>query len=363
MIHRLLMFALILAPTADAASRGAIAFHYASPLTERQLEWYGNFDVLVTHDPLPVEQVDALHRRGTKVALYEWSVAFYSSIATPWQKRIPPSALLNREPLRGHVGASDADAFYYDPASREHERDRARMLVRRLRSGRYDGVFFDTTTEASVHPAALAEYKRRHPDIPYDAAFARFLRSLRRELGKDGVIVTNQGYRAAEHYLPYADYEVTESLITRPRDGRFEMRPWNDPADPWNSTAFLMHRLIAPVQKQYPRVRFAHLNYLDALDPRRVAEIVAIAKLFDAEAFVALPSIIPDAHADVYFTDLGALRSRGEEHRIYAKGIVARGPRRVRASGTYEDVVTGEKYRGPVIDIPRGAVILRKVAR
>lgn len=358
------MLALILlaAAEAEAVARGGIAFHYATPLTPRQLEWYGDFDVLVTHDPLPPEQVDALHRRGTKLALYEWSVAFYESKQMPWQKRVNRAALLNLDPLRGHLGSPEAGAFYYDPATPEHERDRATMLVRRLRTMHYDGVFLDTTTEQSVHPEALAEFARRHPGVSYDEAFARFLKNLRKELGPKGIIVTNQGYRAAAHYLPYADWEVTESLITWPRDGKLEMRPWYDPEDPWNSTEFLMRRLIEPEQKAYPGVRFAHVNYLDTLDPVRVAEVVAIAKLFDAEAFVTLPSLVADAHSGVYFVDLGAPRSRGNGYRMYANGIVARGPARIRVNARYQDVVTGRTYRGRTIAIPAGkAVILRKV--
>src|SRR5688500_450498 len=113
--------------------RGGIAFHYATPLTARELDWFGRFEVLVTHDPLPREQVDALHRRGTKLVLYEWAVAFYTSRATEWQKSLPPSALLNRRPLRGHLGAKDSDAFYFDPATRDHQHGRAQQIARRLR--------------------------------------------------------------------------------------------------------------------------------------------------------------------------------------------------------------------------------------
>jgi len=143
--------------------RGGIAFHYATPLSARELAWYSRFAVLVTHDPLPRAQVDELHRRGTKVALYEWAVAFYPSIATPWQRALSPQALLNRAPLRGHLGAPNADAFYFDPATEEHARERAPMLARRLASMGYDGVFLDATTSESVHPDALAEFARRHP--------------------------------------------------------------------------------------------------------------------------------------------------------------------------------------------------------
>src|ERR1043165_2853720 len=207
----------LLAVSAHAAERrGTFAFHYRTPLTPPQLRWFSRFDLLVTHDPLPRAQVAALHARGTKLLVYEWSVAFYGTLAGEWQRgALPrhPKALLNRDGLRGGAGSADADAWYYDPASDEHRVGRARAIARRLDDAGYDGVFLDTTTEESVHRAALAEFKARHPGADYDREFARFLANLRRELhGK--VIFTNQGYRKADDYLPYADWDLTESMIT-----------------------------------------------------------------------------------------------------------------------------------------------------
>jgi hypothetical protein len=328
-----MMVALLGSMEAEALSRastqrGVMAFHYATPLTAEELAWYSRFDLLVTHDPLPRAQVEALHARGTRLLLYEWSVAFYDSLATPWQKALPPSALLHANPLRGHAGASDSDAFYYDPASKQHAQERALALRERVRGFGYDGVFFDTTTHQSVHPEALAEFKRRHPETSYDAAFSWFLRSLR-ETWKDGVIVTNQGFREAEHILPFVDVDVTESLITRPVDGRFVFRPWLEPEDPWNSISFLMRTLIAPVQAQYPKVKFVHLNYLDRLDDPSVARVVAIAALYGASAFVAQPSIAGGTMGAAYFAPLGAAGDRVEStadhvaYRAFANGLVA----------------------------------------
>ena len=159
-------------------------------------------------------------------------------------------------------------------------------------------MFLDATTSESVHPDALREYRRRHPQRSYDAAFAELLRNLRKSLR---VIVTNQGYRRADDVLPYVDWDVSESLITYPRDGKFVLRPWNDPSDRWNSISFLMRRLILPVQRKYPRVRFAHLNYIDDDDSRRVEEIVAIARRYGAEAFVTSPSLTNAPRSDAYF--------------------------------------------------------------
>jgi hypothetical protein len=332
------------APAADGSKRGVMAFHYARPLTPAELDWYGRFELLVTHDPLPRGQVEAL-------------------------RALPPSALLNERPLRGHLGASDADAFYYDPASRQHAGERAGVLGAKLRAAGYDGVFFDTTTSDSVHPAALAEFSRRHPSITYDTAFARFLRSLRREL-KGGVIATNQGYRAAAHVLPFVDVDISESLITRPVDGRYVMRPWYDPRDEWNSISFLMRKLIGPVQRDYPRVQFVHLNYADQLDPNIVARTVAIARIYGAEAFVATPATHGRTIGDAYFVDLGEAQPRVEStakrtaYRFFARGLAAVNcgtatlsiPNDARR--TYENVVTGETTRARRIVIRAGDVAL-----
>lgn len=273
--------------------RGSVAFHYGGALTKAQLEWFGRFDVLVTHDPLPAAQVKALHTGGTRLALYEWTVAFYRSLVRrgSWQERLLRNrdALLNERALRGYAGAEDADAFYYDPAQPGYAENRAKAVRKRLQDIGYDGVFFDTTTFESVHPDAMAEYRRRHPDQPYDAAVARFLAALH----EDGtLIVTNQGYRAAEHYLPYADYDITESLLTR---------PWHDPANRWNSVDFLVPELILKTADRFPHVRFVHLTY----EPERIETILATARLYGQDAFVASPDVTRTAFSDLYFLDLG----------------------------------------------------------
>ena len=318
-VRALALLTTLLAVSAQAAERrGAFAFHYGAPLTPPQLRWFGRFELLVTHDPLPRGQVEALHARGTKLLVYEWSVAFYGSLGSEWQRALlpqHPEALLNRAGLRGGVGAADADAWYYDPASEEHRVQRARAIARRLDEAGYDGVFLDTTTEESVHPAALAEFKARHPGADYDREFARFMASLRRELnGK--LIFTNQGYRKADDYLPYADWDLTESLITW-KGG--VPRPWNDPNDRWSSIHDLFVNLIEPARARYPRVRFAHLNYGGA---EVVPLVVATAKLFGDAGYVA------EQKSPLYFVDLG--KSRGARidgelasHRLFEHGFVA----------------------------------------
>jgi len=329
-VRALALFTTLLAVSAHAAAerRGAFAFHYGAPLTPRQLRWFSRFELLVTHDPLPRAQVDALHARGTKLVVYEWSVAFYGSLASEWQRTLlqrHPEALLNRTGLRGGAGSADADAWYYDPASDEHRVERARAIAKRLDDAGYDGVFLDTTTEESVHPAALAEFRARHPGDDYDHDFARFLANLRRELnGK--LIFTNQGYRKADDYLPYADWDLTESLIT----WKDVPRPWDDPRDPWNSIHFLFTNLIAPARARYPHVRFAHLNYGGA---DVVPLVVATAMLFGDAGYVA------ERESPLYFEDLGEAQPRVDAKdasvRLFEHGFVAvnASPRPLRVRG------------------------------
>lgn len=252
------------------AVRGVMAFDYGGPLTPARLAFCGRFNVLVTHDPLPRAQVDALHARGTKLALYEWAVGSYAPIGNA----------INARPLRGGTASPDIDAWYYDPTN---QAERPRRIAARLRAIGYDGVFLDCTTRQNVHPLALAEYERRHPDLPYDAAFARFMAALRREVL---LVITNQGYRDAAHYLPFVDYDVTESLITHPQ---FGLRAQID---------FVMRSQIVPIMKKYPRVKFVHLNYTG--DSRLVKRIIAIARSYGGDAFVATPAITPIV-SDAYF--------------------------------------------------------------
>jgi hypothetical protein len=216
-------------------------------------------------------------------------------------------------------------------------------------------------TSASVHPEALAEYERRHPGRSYDEAFAGFLETLRQEL-RGGVIVTNQGYRAAAHVLPYADWDVSESLITHPRDGRFVLRPWNDPDDAWNSTAFLMRNLIAPVRKEFPRVRYAHINYVD--DPSHLAAIVAISHLFDAHPVVAKHDVATTIESPLLVLDLGEPIRTYATHRLFTRGLVAYNPTskalRIANSRAYVDAVTGAAVKGTIVVPPKSARILRR---
>jgi hypothetical protein len=280
--------------------RGPFAFHYAPELSEQAIAWYGQFDLLVTHDPLPPDQVARLHDAGTRLLVYEWSVAFYDGHATRWQRSLTLRDVLNAAPLTGGSGSGVAGAWYFDPVEM---RGRAAAIVERLEATGYDGIFLDTTRFENVHPEAQREFARRHGESSYDAAFARFLVDLR-GVRSDIVLFTNQGYRSAEHYLPHVDWDLTESLFTRPRNGAHEPRAWNDPGDPWNSVHFVMKQEIEPIVARYPGVRFGHLNYVSGRNPELIRSAVAVAHLFDSDAYTVAASLEHEIDP-IYFRDPG----------------------------------------------------------
>jgi hypothetical protein len=326
----LLLAAEVMASSPEVAlRRGPFAFQYAPRLTDAQLEWYGRFDVLVTHDPLPAEQVRTLHEAGTKLLFYEWSVAFYESRATSWQKSLLAGAkrgLLHDRALRGGVGSPTSPAWYFDPAAEGHLLQRTSDLVAKLEATGYDGIFFDTTRFESVHPDARAAFERRHPGSSYDAAFAQLLAGLRQH---GALVFTNQGYRDPGELLPHTDWDLTESLITRPRSDGVDVRTWSSASDPWNSIHFVLRTMLEPLQREHPRVRFAHLNYIDAPAPEAVRLAVAVAQLFDGEAFTAARALDHECD-EIYFRDPGtALGDRFDweeergAHRFFTNGLIA----------------------------------------
>ncbi|HEX6178225.1 MAG TPA: hypothetical protein VF057_07690 [Thermoanaerobaculia bacterium] len=349
-----------------ATDRGAFAFHYSPQLTDAQLAWYSRFDVLVTHDPLPRAQVERLRRAGTRLLVYEWAVAFYESRARSWEAAILGNAevLLNAKPLTGGVGSASAAAWYFDPAAEWHERIRSAELAAYVRRIGYDGVFFDTTTFESVHPSARSEYTRRRT-ARYDAEYSRFLARLRKEM-PNGIIFTNQGYRSAEDYLPYVDWDLTESLITRPAGGRFELRPWNDRSDPWNSIRFLMENMIAPVMRRYPQVRFAHLNYITGPDRAATRVVSAVSEIFGANGYAAT-NVTADEIDPVYFLAPGTARSHvidhgdgAGAHRFFERGLIAvrfgNAEIAIEHAGdsAYRDVFSGEQHCGGIVTLASG---------
>lgn len=314
-----------------ASGRGNFALHYGPPvLTPKELAWYGRFDVLVTHDCLPRDQVKALRAGGTKLFFYEWSVAFYASRAGEWEQSLiarKSPLLLNQRPLHGGAGSADGDAYYFDPTNAHGREMRARLLAERMRQCGYDGIFFDTTRFENVHPTARETFKRRHEATSYDVEFSKFLQTLKAQPSHP-LIFTNQGFQDAANYNRWADWDLSESLVTVPQNGSFVARKWNDRNDLWNSTRFLMQQLIEPVTKRFPNARIAHVNYVKGYRRDLIHLVVATAHLFGGEGYVVGSSVAEELD-DIYFwrpgkpsADRVDTRNGDVSYRVFEHGVV-----------------------------------------
>jgi hypothetical protein len=118
--------------------------------------------------------------------------------------------------------------------------------------------------------------------------------------------------------------------MTRPAVDGYEVRPWNDSSDPWNSIAFVMRTVIEPLEARYPRVRFFHLNYIGARGNGDVIPLaIAVAKLFGGESYVASEAGANERD-EIYFRDFGKPLSARVElangdaaYRVFEHGIIA----------------------------------------
>jgi hypothetical protein len=189
---------------------------------------------------------------------------------------------------------------------------------------------------------------------------AAFLEKLRQHLGTR-ILFLNQGYRHAELFLPYADYDLTESYFTTAPTDRTKFRVFHDPIAPWESILTPMEQLVIPASRRFPRVRFVHLGY--AANPieqtsRAIRYNYAAAKLWGHDAYL----VTADARAerdDIYFTHLGAPLTwscaydagRNVAWREFEGGIVALN------SGSQTESILNGRYHLP--DPPNGFVFLR----
>ena len=329
------------------AKRGDFAFRYASKYTPEEMAWYSRFDVVVTGDFLPAEQVKELNAAGCRLLYYEWLVAFYQPAEGPensWEKMVLEEHrewLLNPDKgLLGHAGSKETPAYYFDPAVGDMCVSRVRHIIEKVREHGYAGVFFDTTGFGSVHPDAQAIFTARHPSAKYDYYIGRFLSALRRG-ARDIVIFTNQGYRNHRYYLPYADYDLTESYMTTAGGPTGQVyvaekgpetvtetyvHPWYNAHNLWDSVSHYCRVLINdPLRANSYRTQIRHLNYgqpryertgdwavkdgkrcetwTTTLDREALHYGVAAALLMGQSSYYEVQPGIPAD--EVYFVDLG----------------------------------------------------------
>ena len=305
--------ALLLA-AAGGPTRGTVAFHYAAVFDNRAVAWYTRFEVLVLGAILAADQTRRLRAAGpSRLIAYEWSSGFYAGdpVSSPldWQEQVRAKRWgLNAEPVTGGAAEGGRGAIWYDYSNPELCRERARYLATRVNAAGYDGIFLDTLGFEQLPPPMRQAYAQRYPSSDYNKGQAQFLADLRRMLpGK--IVFLNQGYRQASLFLPYADFDLTESYMTAvDNKGGTRFRTWHDPKLPWEAVKTPLEQLILPAARRYPGVRFVHLNY--AAGPPAVVQQAAwysyaCAKLFQHEAYLVAPGAAPLEESDCYFHPLG----------------------------------------------------------
>jgi len=202
----------------------------ALPLEDEQLAWAARFALVETgdlHEPNDPDLAE-LRRRGVGVLLYDWMPAGYhytdGSPDDPFMAWVYPrreSLTLNPSGPFPHCTAAGYDwceDYYYDLALSELRAKRAAYLAANLEAAQAGGVFFDwgpgVFFEEDAYAPMRETFARRHPDGDYPAAVGDFYGQLRAQLPEARLIVSNQGFRNAEHVLPHVDLDMTESYGT-----------------------------------------------------------------------------------------------------------------------------------------------------
>jgi hypothetical protein len=178
----------------------------------------------------------------------------------------------------------------------------------------------------------------------------------------DALIFTNQGYRTPHAYLPIADYDLSESLMTSYAwgevikilvEGEGLVEKQETFYRPWEQLKRIMDSIEADVKRHNPAVKLLHLNYVNPLyRPTGRMEIVegkvypvfrkelnrpaiyygyVAAKLWGHESYSPSDGI-RFSQDEIYFTDLGKPLGEGYEERdglvrrYYEKGVVVLNP-------------------------------------
>ena len=317
------------------AHRPAAAFHYAAHFTPAEAAWYTQFEILVTGAILSPELTRTLKAGGSKLVAYEWSSAYYPgdliSASERWQSRVKPDWRITPSPVGGGAAAAGKTAHWYDFGNPEFIGARAKYLAGLLEENGYAGFFLDTLGSEQLPSVVKEAFARRHPTLDYNTCQGRFLAALRKELAPGMLIFTNQAFRHAEEFLPYADLDLTESYFTAEAGRKTLFRPWHDSAKLWESIRTPIEELVMPAQRKWPRVRFVHVNYAAPGDEHALLYGYAGAKLFNQDAYLIMPSDSAAEQSSVYGTELGSPltdnyeqdAAAGAAWRYFQNGVVA----------------------------------------
>ena len=327
-----------------------VAFHYEAVFSPAAVRWYSRFQLLVTGGILSPEQTKILRDSGPKLIAYEWSTGLYPgepSSHREWESQVRSNRtwLLAPAPSGGGSAAPDKPAFWYDFGNPEFRRSRARWLAQILAHTAYDGLFFDTVGFEQLPPDMRAAFSRRWPGLDYNRCQGEFLGELRRLIGTRKLIFLNQGYRHAPELLPHADLDLTESYFTAIDGTRTRFRAWDDAQRPWESIKIPMEKLVLPAARQFPHVRFVHVNYATPDSALRAARYSwAVSRLWDHSAYLIVPGDAVKEQDPVYFTETGSpLQPAWERegaliYRLFDRGLVvvnpSEQPGNIRKTGT-----------------------------
>lgn len=196
-----------------------------------------------------------------------------SSTVTP-RSDIPPKPHWLLNPTQPDAGPDGRGrAYYYDPSHPDFHDAWSRQLTQTLQSSSYEGIFFDLVGSLYLPPYFQRIYGARHPDTSYDQALSGALRRLKR-MRPNVLIFTNQGYRIPRAYLPGADYDLSESLMTSYAwgesiklfvEGEGLVEKQETFYRPWEELKRIIDSIEADVKQHNPAVKLFHLNYVNPL--------------------------------------------------------------------------------------------------
>jgi hypothetical protein len=347
-----------------------IAFNYAAKSPLADLHFFAKFDVLVTGAILSADQLGVLRSGNVQLVVYQWSSALYPGEGGPaehrWEQTLKAHAdswLLSPDPVSGAAAAPGKSAFWYDFGNSDLISAFAEHIRAVVQENNYRGVFLDTLGFYSMPDELQQKFRTRHRTLDYDRCQGSFLSELRRVLGAQAIIFTNQGYRRPEFFLPHADFDLIENSSTVIKaDGSTAFRPWVEKGREWESIEVPMRNLIMPASGLYPRTRFVHINYVkgdQATCERAVVYSYACAKLWDQLSFGAPPGVQRAIRSDVYFSALGAPLTSSYEEDKQAGAAWRRFENGVAAINSSSKAFRISSLNLELPDPPRGYVFLR----
>lgn len=320
------------------------------------LAWLTRFRLLVTngydHPAPPVAQ--ALRAKGCRLFHYFWTNGFTTheaqSSSLPdgsWRQELlrdHPQWLLTSEPLEGPPGTPPS--YYYDFSSYELMVYLSQQIAKTRAAGGFAGIFLDYAGAYALPRSVADLWREKHPDLPYDQALARFLKTLRAE-DRGTLIFTNQAILGDPTLLATVDYDLVESYGTSFAWGPIVKLAGKDcPLSfrrPWDGPGGIKAMMEPIIKRLRTGPRRAQLLCLDYMRPalhrrngqwRQEVDLEAVYYSYCAAALWGLNSYCSgwyghEYRGPLYFADLGRplgdgpVELEGAVLREYERGLVA----------------------------------------